>query len=833
MNKCYDLCKKYLNDSLCDNDNCWNTCSDLGLESDNIGSEISNLKFSRNNDYTINFDVQTSNGHSVLCAKVGSTSDTTNSKLYCDTEEGFKKFQIPVDLFCNNIFATFFVPSSENISPPSTIEIPSPVPSINEMTFSNKSLKMIKKFYINSDYKSNTSVDISLSYTINTTWPLGDQDFLFNTDFHQLNCVVPDYSVAIPQTNFKIDSKNKLLTATVAGDLMYRDCSYILFVDSVMSQKCKSYVPSKNDDQMYTSIDINCNTVRDNDCLTTKISRGPICGQTKSFNWTILDKNFKIEPNYNITINATFDLWPIGNYEPLYYYLIYGNAVNYPSKELTAISGVNMTSVLGTSNSCLKFDKVSQKCLDKTPCNYATIKGLKWDTTYGVVVCAVVDQDNTTLPNILKLPLGERPKADELKILSKDYKTNYTGLIVGVTVGVVGLFFLCLITIFANINRKQRNKIRMNKLKMDMMKKESEIRYKDFPKKLDVWELERRNLIIYDDKKLGSGAFGAVFLGKLIGKAHGVKDAHSALALNIMRTENCDVAVKMLPEYSDEMCKSEFLREISLMKSLGYHERLVNMLACVTESEPFCLIVEYCSDGDLLQFLRRRCKYMLKLSNEGIDYSSSEFEGKFNVDLICTMKQLLMFAVQISYGLEYLSTKGFVHRDVAARNVLVHEGKYAKIGDFGLCRYVYTNDANYRSSGGKLPIKWMAIESIKHYEFTSKSDVWSFGVLLFEIITLGGTPYPGILHENMLKFLESGGRMERPDNCSDEFYNVMLSCWSSSPNNRPSFSTIRQRLASQLEEMTDEYSYLQLNSSCDYYCFSSKDESEESQEETK
>lgn len=127
----------------------------------------------------------------------------------------------------------------------------------------------------------------------------------------------------------------------------------------------------------------------------------------------------------------------------------------------------------------------------------------------------------------------------------------------------------------------------------------------------DSWELERRQLLIYDDKKLGSGAFGAVYLAKLIGKAEGSKDAQSTLGVNLMRAENCLVAVKMLPEYADELSKSEFLREIGLMKTLGYHERLVNMLACITDSEPYCLVVEYCGDGDLLHFLREKCKYML------------------------------------------------------------------------------------------------------------------------------------------------------------------------------------------------------------------------------
>ncbi|VDM71295.1 unnamed protein product, partial [Strongylus vulgaris] len=125
--------------------------------------------------------------------------------------------------------------------------------------------------------------------------------------------------------------------------------------------------------------------------------------------------------------------------------------------------------------------------------------------------------------------------------------------------------------------------------------------------------IERRNLVIFDEVKLGSGAFGAVYLGKLLGKSVTNKDATSPLGVNLMRAENCQVAVKMLPEYADDMSRSEFLREIGLMKTLGYHERLVNMLACITESEPLCLIIEYCSDGDLLRFLRERCKYMMKV----------------------------------------------------------------------------------------------------------------------------------------------------------------------------------------------------------------------------
>jgi receptor protein-tyrosine kinase len=271
--------------------------------------------------------------------------------------------------------------------------------------------------------------------------------------------------------------------------------------------------------------------------------------------------------------------------------------------------------------------------------------------------------------------------------------------------------------------REKRDENRKLKLELQYSHEKTEPRYTDLPKINDIWELERRNLIIYDDKKLGQGAFGAVYMGRLIGQAKGCQTAQSTLGVNLMRAENCDVAVKMLPQYADELSKSEFLREIALMKTLGYHERLVNMLASVTESEPYCLVVEYCSDGDLLHYLRERCQYMLSLDAQQINYSDPQCEHEFDENLVMTVKQLLMFSVQISFGLEYLSQKGFVHRDVAARNILVHDRYYAKIGDFGLCRYIYSEGSNYKSKGGRLPVKWMSIEALRNYEFTTKSDV--------------------------------------------------------------------------------------------------------------
>lgn len=139
--------------------------------------------------------------------------------------------------------------------------------------------------------------------------------------------------------------------------------------------------------------------------------------------------------------------------------------------------------------------------------------------------------------------------------------------------------------------------------------------------------------------------------------------------------------------------------------------------------------------------------------------------------------------------MEYLSSKRCVHRDLAARNVLVCENNILKIADFGLARRIQ-GDYYRKTTNGRLPIKWMAIESLENQMYTTQSDVWSFGILLWEIMTLGRTPYPGINVHELWKRLESGYRMEQPMNADEQIYDIMRRCWQKQPNERPSFAQL-------------------------------------------
>ncbi|VDO76181.1 unnamed protein product [Heligmosomoides polygyrus] len=574
------------------------------------------------------------------------------------------------------------------------------------------------------------------------------------------------------------------LVGRIGSDLMYRKCRFVYYAQSITSRRC----------------------------ATRTEFRAP----TTSDLQTLSISEFLRDVDFSLVLNVTFDPIVRENEPPtIYYRAFYGDALPYPRKEEEALAGVNMTNVIGNTTNCISFDP-NGFCLANSG-NSVNVSGIHFDNLYGITFCAVKDPRNLTWPDFTSTNRAFRPRANKIYVNLKDHTPSKAGMIVGIVIGAVAILVFGIIGVCCYINKKQKQENKLYQLKLAQLEREKETRYTDFPKKHDIWEIERRNLIIFDEVKLGSGAFGAVYLGKLLGKSLAHKDSTSPLGVNLMRAENCQVAVKMLPEYADDMSRSEFLREIGLMKTLGYHERLVNMLACITDSEPLCLIIEYCSDGDLLRFLRERCKYMMKLDAAGVNYHEPPVDNNYDIEMVITLKQLLMFAVQVSYGLEYLSSKGFVHRDVAARNVLVHGKTACKIGDFGLCRNLYADSSLYKSKGGRLPLKWMSPEAIRHYEFSAQSDVWAFGVLLFEVITLGGSPYPSVSPEEMLPFLENGGRMERPDNCPENFYQVMCECWTCDPEKRPDFSAIRQKLAAQLEEITEEYSYLTLDAQKDYY----------------
>uniref|UniRef100_A0A8C4HU71 Tyrosine-protein kinase receptor Tie-1 n=1 Tax=Dicentrarchus labrax TaxID=13489 RepID=A0A8C4HU71_DICLA len=263
---------------------------------------------------------------------------------------------------------------------------------------------------------------------------------------------------------------------------------------------------------------------------------------------------------------------------------------------------------------------------------------------------------------------------------------------------------------------------------------------------------------------IGEGNFGQVI------KAMIKKDGNKMSA-----------AIKMLKEFASENDHRDFAGELEVLCKLGQHPNIINLIGACENRGYLYIAIEYAPYGNLLDFLRK----------SRVLETDPAFAKEHGTASTLTSQQLLQFAVDVATGMHYLSDKQFIHRDLAARNVLVGDNLVAKIADFGLSR---GEEVYVKKTMGRLPVRWMAIESLNYSVYTTKSDVWSFGVLLWEIVSLGGTPYCGMTCAELYEKLPQGFRMEKPKNCDDEIYELMKQCWRDRPYERPPFSQISVQL---------------------------------------
>uniref|UniRef100_UPI00398F8678 fibroblast growth factor receptor 1-like isoform X1 n=1 Tax=Pristiophorus japonicus TaxID=55135 RepID=UPI00398F8678 len=306
------------------------------------------------------------------------------------------------------------------------------------------------------------------------------------------------------------------------------------------------------------------------------------------------------------------------------------------------------------------------------------------------------------------------------------------------------------------------------------------------------WEFSRDKLTL--GKPLGEGCFGQVVMGETIGID---KDKPS---------KPVTVAVKMLKADATEKDLSDLISEMEMMKMIGKHKNIINLLGACTQDGPLYVIVEFASKGNLREYLRAR-------RPPGMEYC---YNPTHLPDEQLSFKDLVSCAYQVSRGMEYLASKKCIHRDLAARNVLVTEDSVMKIADFGLARDIHHIDYYKKTTNGRLPVKWMAPEALFDRIYTHQSDVWSFGVLLWEIFTLGGSPYPSIPVEELFKLLKEGHRMDKPSNCTNELYMTMRDCWHVMPSQRPTFKQLVEDL-DRILAMTSNQEYLDLSVSLDQY----------------
>ncbi|XP_062455143.1 angiopoietin-1 receptor isoform X3 [Rhea pennata] len=248
-----------------------------------------------------------------------------------------------------------------------------------------------------------------------------------------------------------------------------------------------------------------------------------------------------------------------------------------------------------------------------------------------------------------------------------------------------------------------------------------------------------------------------------------------------------DAAIKRMKEYASKDDHRDFAGELEVLCKLGHHPNIINLLGACEHRGYLYLAIEYAPHGNLLDFLRK----------SRVLETDPAFAIANSTASTLSSQQLLHFAADVARGMDYLSQKQFIHRDLAARNILVGENYVAKIADFGLSR---GQEVYVKKTMGRLPVRWMAIESLNYSVYTTNSDVWSYGVLLWEIVSLGGTPYCGMTCAELYEKLPQGYRLEKPLNCDDEVYDLMRQCWREKPYERPSFAQILVSLNRMLEE---------------------------------
>ncbi|CAH3104273.1 unnamed protein product [Pocillopora meandrina] len=277
------------------------------------------------------------------------------------------------------------------------------------------------------------------------------------------------------------------------------------------------------------------------------------------------------------------------------------------------------------------------------------------------------------------------------------------------------------------------------------------------------------------DEVLGEGEYGIVYKGRYGGRNGSITD----------------VAVKKLKGNACTLGKAALLNEIRTLKQAGRHPNIVNLIGTWIQGETILVVTELVHGGSLESFLR--CK-----GDGGSEYA--------NVHCKLNDRQLLKIALHVALGMKHLEEQKCIHRDLAARNVFIDPNMVAKVGDFGLAREITEDGLYIKTSCGKVPWRWSSLESLRDRVYTSKSDVWSFGILLWEMATYGDSPYPDIPTPlALVSRLSTGYRMSLPHQCSEELYTLMRSCWNENPLMRPSFADIVDQLEYFLREVKRTY----------------------------
>nr|XP_042908764.1 BDNF/NT-3 growth factors receptor-like [Parasteatoda tepidariorum] len=336
-------------------------------------------------------------------------------------------------------------------------------------------------------------------------------------------------------------------------------------------------------------------------------------------------------------------------------------------------------------------------------------------------------------------------------------------------VGISPLLFLCFLR---RRRRILRERIPLNSSQMVENPNYSKENNKTFTTEIPHIAREKISFI----QTLGEGAFGRVFLGTA---DYLTPDEPTTL-----------VAVKTLKDSDLEDAKIDFEREAELLSNLK-HNNIIKFYGVSVDGEALMMLFEYMEYGDLNNFLRDRSPAVSKPEIELHKYNH------------LTIPDLIHISCEISKGMEYLASQHFVHRDLATRNCLVGDQLVVKIGDFGMSRDVYSTDYYRVGRHNMLPIRWMPPESILYRKFTTESDIWSFGIVMWEIFTLGKQPWYELTNHEVIQQVTSNKILPRPQSCPGEIYHLMQACWQTRPHERMQMKSIHAKLQQLCSERTE------------------------------
>ncbi|XP_073399776.1 angiopoietin-1 receptor isoform X1 [Dendrobates tinctorius] len=401
------------------------------------------------------------------------------------------------------------------------------------------------------------------------------------------------------------------------------------------------------------------------------------------------------------------------------------------------------------------------------------LKGLEADSPYLIELCT-----ENNIGQSLHNPVRELKTRKEAK---GSYESKDSNMLLIAILGSAGMTCLTILLAFLIMLQLKRANFqhRMAQAFQNGVREEPVVQFnagtlnhlrkaKNSPEPVEYPVLEWNDIKFQD--VIGEGNFGQVLKARI--KKDGLR---------------MDAAIKRMKEYASKDDHRDFAGELEVLCKLGSHPNIINLLGACEHRGYLYLAIEYAPHGNLLDFLRK----------SRVLETDPAFAIANSTASTLSSQQLLQFAADVARGMDYLSQKQFIHRDLAARNILVGENYIAKIADFGLSR---GQEVYVKKTMGRLPVRWMAIESLNYSVYTSNSDVWSFGVLLWEIVSLGGTPYCGMTCAELYEKLPQGYRLEKPLNCDDEVYDLMRQCWREKPYERPSFGKILVSLTRMLEE---------------------------------